>query len=255
MQLQPGLGLSETWYSWIVSIISVGELAGAVATSVLLRKVFTKFLMLANLSLCAIGGLLYGVGEYGWMLLIGKSHSNTYLGYFMFYVVTGFYAMCLPLLLFAGYGRCLLLSSPDSLVHSTGVSWVKSYPAGIFLFKCFRGGRIYTLALLYFHAGRFFIGYYMGSVTVVLRTYVGETCSTVIAAMPPEKREKSNLKNTAFFATFTVCNISVLSGPGEFGWPPLFTTHFHHTSPLLRLGYAYIPCFDALALPPQVLLQ
>ena len=110
MQLQPGLGLSETWYSWIVSIISVGELAGAVATSVLMRKVFIKFLMLANLSLCAFGGLLYGVGEYGWMLLIGKSHSNTYLGYFMFYVVTGFYAMCLPLpclVLFAGYGRCL----------------------------------------------------------------------------------------------------------------------------------------------------
>jgi MFS family permease len=129
--LQPGLGLSETWYSWIVSIISVGELAGAVATSVLMRKVFIKFLMLANLSLCAFGGLLYGVGKYGWMLLIG----------------------------------------------------------------------------------RFFIGYYIGAVTVVLRTYVGETCSTVIAAMPPEKREKSNLKNTAFFATFIVCTMSSLSGP------------------------------------------
>ena len=73
----------------------------------------------------------------------------------------------------------------------------------------------------------------MGAVTVVLRTYVGETCSTVIAAMPPEKREKSNLKNTAFFATFIVCTISSLSGPSEFCWPPFFATHFHHTSPLL----------------------
>ena len=76
--MQPGLGLSETWYSWIVSIISVGELAGAVATSVLLQRIYTKLLMLGNLSLCVFGGLLYGVGEYGWMLLIGWSEIPGY---------------------------------------------------------------------------------------------------------------------------------------------------------------------------------
>ena len=69
--MQPGLGLSETWYSWIVSILSVGELAGAVATYILLRRIYTKYLMLANLCLCACGGLLYGVGVFGWMLLLG----------------------------------------------------------------------------------------------------------------------------------------------------------------------------------------
>ena len=78
MQVQPGLGLSETWYSWIVSIISVGELVGAVATSILLQKVFTKFLMLVNLLLCGLGGLLYGLGQYGWMLLIGKRKVSRY---------------------------------------------------------------------------------------------------------------------------------------------------------------------------------
>ena len=63
----------------------------------------------------------------------------------------------------------------------------------------------------------------MGAVTVILRTYVGETSSTVIAAMPPEKREKSKFKNTAFFAIVIVCDISVLSGPSEFDWlPPYF---------------------------------
>jgi MFS family permease len=152
-KLQPGLGLSETWYSWIVSILSVGELAGAVAVSFILRRIFTKYVMLANLSLCAFGGLLYGVGEYGWMLL----------------------------------------------------------------------------------TGRFLIGFYLGGMTVLIRTYIGETSSAVISAMPPEKRGKSTLKYTAFFVTFSACGLSVLSGPGlaavvaqipsidQFRWPGYFS--------------------------------
>ena len=54
----------------------------------------------------------------------------------------------------------------------------------------------------------------MGAETVMFRTYVGETSSTVIAAMPPEKREKSTLKYTVFFVAYTVCCLSGLSGPG-----------------------------------------
>ena len=64
-------------------------------------------------------------------------------------------------------------------------------------------------------AGRFLIGFYVGAVTVIIRTYIGETSSTVIAAMPPEKREKSTLKYTAFFVAFSACGMSLLSGPGE----------------------------------------
>ena len=63
-------------------------------------------------------------------------------------------------------------------------------------------------------AGRFMIGFYMGAETATFRTYVGETSSTIIAAMPLEKREKSTLKYTAFFVGFTVCCVSSLSGPG-----------------------------------------
>ena len=69
-------------------------------------------------------------------------------------------------------------------------------------------------------AGRFLIGFFIGAETVVLRTYVGETSSSVIAAMPVEKREKSTLKYTAFFIVFTVCALSVLSGPGEYIYIP-----------------------------------
>jgi len=40
---------------------------------VLLRFFLTKHLMLVNLIVAAIGGLFYGIGKFGWMLLIGES--------------------------------------------------------------------------------------------------------------------------------------------------------------------------------------
>ena len=73
LQIQPGLGLSETWYSWIVSAQACGELVGAVVFAVLLRWMYTKHLLLASLALCAGGGLMFGIGKYGWMLLIGEA--------------------------------------------------------------------------------------------------------------------------------------------------------------------------------------
>ena len=60
--------------------------------------------------------------------------------------------------------------------------------------------------------------------TVLIRTYIGETSSAVISAMPPEKRGKSTLKYTAFFVTFSACGLSVLSGPGEFHLTKLLIT-------------------------------
>ena len=65
-------------------------------------------------------------------------------------------------------------------------------------------------------AGRLLSGFYIGGVPVVLRTYIGETSSTVIATMPPVKRKKSTLKYTAFFVVYTVGTLSGISGPGEY---------------------------------------
>jgi len=72
VQIQPGLGLSETWYSWVIGLSSLGEFTGAITYGVLLHFFLTKHLMLVNLSVAAIGGLFYGIGKFGWMLLIGK---------------------------------------------------------------------------------------------------------------------------------------------------------------------------------------
>ncbi len=76
-QVQPGLGLSETWYSWIVSVASIGELLGAVTVGVLARSFYTKHLVLALLAMAFSGGIIYGIGKFGWMLLIGTCGVNT----------------------------------------------------------------------------------------------------------------------------------------------------------------------------------
>ena len=71
LQVQSGLGLSELWYSCIVSVISVGQLTGAVSVGLLSKHLPTKYILLGVLCLCCSGGVFYAVGKYGWMLLIG----------------------------------------------------------------------------------------------------------------------------------------------------------------------------------------
>ena len=73
VQTEPGLGLSDLWYSWIVSIVSVGQLLGAVAVGVFTKFFFTKYILLTMLAVCCSGGILYAIGQYGWMLLLGWS--------------------------------------------------------------------------------------------------------------------------------------------------------------------------------------
>ena len=71
-QVAPGLGLSENWYAGIVSILSVGQVIGALLVGVLSRYLYIKHLILGSLACIAAGGIFYGIGSYGWMLLIGQ---------------------------------------------------------------------------------------------------------------------------------------------------------------------------------------
>lgn len=83
------------------------------------------------------------------------------------------------------------------------------------------------------YVGRFLIGMFMGIITTLLRAYIGETSSTVIANMPPKKRDKSTLKYTAFFITFGVCAVSVLTGPGKYSL-------IHTQSKILYFEYCHV---------------
>ena len=51
---------------------SFGEFIGAVILGILIRWFYAKHLMLAHLCVCVVGGVFYGVGKFGWMLLIGQ---------------------------------------------------------------------------------------------------------------------------------------------------------------------------------------
>lgn len=54
---------------------SVGEFLGAIIFGTLSRRVYIKYLLLVALFLAFGGGILFGVGLNGWMLLFGKPHS------------------------------------------------------------------------------------------------------------------------------------------------------------------------------------
>ena len=158
--MQPGLDLSEEWYSWIVGIGSIGEFIGAVLIGVLMKRFYTKHLMLVILFNSAIGGLLYGIGKYGWMLLMGKPKFV-----------------------------CGILQS--ELLPNVCI----------------------TLTCI----GRLLIGIFQGGQMTILRAYLGETCNTVIAMLPPEKQKKSTIKQTTFFLAFAIATISLALGPGRSG--------------------------------------
>ena len=76
VQVQPGLGLSEVWYSWIVSVASVGLLIGSITLGFLVRWFYAKYLFVGNLLVCIAGGVLYAAARNGWMLLASESQAT-----------------------------------------------------------------------------------------------------------------------------------------------------------------------------------
>ena len=68
----------------------------------------------------------------------------------------------------------------------------------------------------YILAGRLLVGVYQGGQMTILRTYLGETSTSVTAMLPPEKRKNSTIKYTNFFFAFSVATVCVAIGPGMF---------------------------------------
>ena len=66
--------MNEVWYSFIVSIASIGQLVGALIVGFItrMRLIKFKYIMLTSFVICFIGGILYLFTINGWMLLIGK---------------------------------------------------------------------------------------------------------------------------------------------------------------------------------------
>ena len=70
-QITPGLNLSESWYTLIVSANSVGVIVAAIIYSIISRSVYYKLLIITVLIVNILGGLLYAIANNGWTLLSG----------------------------------------------------------------------------------------------------------------------------------------------------------------------------------------
>lgn len=70
-QITPGLGLSESWYTLIVSASSTGVIVAAMIYSIINRFVYYKLLIITVLIINILGGMLYANANNGWTLLSG----------------------------------------------------------------------------------------------------------------------------------------------------------------------------------------
>ena len=66
------MGLSEYFYSWAVSMYSVGELISAPLSGFATKYIPYRYTILLSSILLAAGSLLYAVAVQGWMVLIAR---------------------------------------------------------------------------------------------------------------------------------------------------------------------------------------
>ena len=76
----PGLGLSEIWYSLVVSAQSIGIFVGALLFSVFACSFYYKYIIIGSLFIAISSGVIYGFAVQGWMVITG-SHCCTLLIY------------------------------------------------------------------------------------------------------------------------------------------------------------------------------
>ena len=80
MQLEPGLGESEAFYSWVITVFNVGAVLGSLMGGLLLRWVPYWHLLIASLSLHTLGYILYAMATTGWLVMLSKLLSGVFIG-------------------------------------------------------------------------------------------------------------------------------------------------------------------------------
>ena len=80
MQLEPGLGESEAFYSWLITVFNIGAVVGALSTGMLLRCLPYWHMILTSLVLHSLGYIFYAVATAGWLIMLSKLMSGIYIG-------------------------------------------------------------------------------------------------------------------------------------------------------------------------------
>ena len=79
-QTEHGLGLSETFYAWTIAAFSIGEFVGALSAGILTNIIPFWHNVLIGILAHTFGYLLYALATEGWMMIISRLLTGTFVG-------------------------------------------------------------------------------------------------------------------------------------------------------------------------------
>ena len=80
MQVEAGLGLSESFYHYAISSFSIGEFLGAVIAGITTGRVPFWYSAMGALLCHIVGFTLYATSVSGWMIIMARVLSGTFVG-------------------------------------------------------------------------------------------------------------------------------------------------------------------------------
>ena len=80
IQVEPGLGESELFYSFVVTCLHIGSIIGGLVSAILLKYIPYWYLFLSFITSHILGCVLYGTATQGWVLIIAMFLVGLYLG-------------------------------------------------------------------------------------------------------------------------------------------------------------------------------
>ena len=80
LQVEPGLGKSEVFYSWVIAVNVVGSFTGSLVTGFAIQVVPYWYIMLFGLSTHTLGYLVYTFANSAWLIMLSKFLSGVYIG-------------------------------------------------------------------------------------------------------------------------------------------------------------------------------
>ena len=80
MQIEAGLGLSESFYHSAISAFSIGELLGAVIGGITTGRVPFWYSAMAALLCHILGFVIYATSMSGWMIYVARIISGMFVG-------------------------------------------------------------------------------------------------------------------------------------------------------------------------------
>ena len=80
LQIQPGLGLSETFYHVAVLVFGIGEFLGAIISTAAASKLPYWYCTMGALLCHIVGFVVYSAATSGWMIIVARIMSGTFVG-------------------------------------------------------------------------------------------------------------------------------------------------------------------------------